>query len=235
MMMVPDLRPHDYTHKSRKVCHTGLERRGPRGDPTRVLTRHERVRRGGQTRPPSQASARPWNCPLGLAARPQACRRAPPGPRYRPRSRTAPFPRDPTRDARLPAACHGYIVRWVDGWVSRGTQVSRCWVLSILPWQRSEVGVSDSVAVAVWRSRFARWRFDALSHRVGLCSCLLLELVYPGGSVRCNEALHLELLLRCAVEFCRRRQARFQLSHAPSLSLAGQDEVLSLLHQLADV
>ena len=154
MMMVPDLRPHDYTHKSRKVCHTGLERRGPRGDPTRVLTRHERVRRGGQTRPPSQASARPWNCPLGLAARPQACRRAPPGPRYRPRSRTAPFPRDPTRDARLPAACHGYIVRWVDGWVSRGTQVSRCWVLSILPWQRSEVGVSDSVAVAVWRSRF---------------------------------------------------------------------------------
>ena len=41
--------------------------------------------------------------------------------------------------------------------------------------------------------------------------------------------------LRCAVKFRRRRQARFQLSHAPSLSLARLDEVLSLLHQLADV
>ena len=73
---------------------------------------------------------------------------------------------------------------------------------------------------------------DALAHRVGLCSRLLLELVYPGGPVLCDQALHLQLLLRCLVEFRRGRQARFQLSHAASLSLARLDEILSLLHQL---
>ena len=73
---------------------------------------------------------------------------------------------------------------------------------------------------------------DALAHRVGLCSRLLLELVYPGGPVLCDQALHLQLLLRCLVEFRRRRQARFQLSHAASLSLARLDEIISLLHQL---
>ena len=76
---------------------------------------------------------------------------------------------------------------------------------------------------------------DALAHRVGLCSRLLLELVYPGGPVLCDQALYLQLLLRRLVEFCRRRQAHFQLSHAASLSLARLDEILSLLHQLANV
>ena len=138
------------------------------------------------------------------------------------------------------------------------------------------------------QSLCAIWQFDALAHRGGLGSGLLLELMYPGGSVRRNQALHFELLLhtrhhtgsaetqagravaqpkprsrrshpevvrgatvevwknrqrawrwarhlRCAVEFRCRRQARFQLSHAPSLSLARLDEVVSLLHQLADV
>ena len=73
---------------------------------------------------------------------------------------------------------------------------------------------------------------DAPAHRVGLCSRLLLELVYPGGPVLCDQALHLQLLLRRLVELRRRRQARFQLSHAASLSLARLDEILSLLHQL---
>ena len=106
---------------------------------------------------------------------------------------------------------------------SHATRVSRCWVPSAA-WR-------CAARCAAW-SRCAMGWLDALAHRVGLCSRLLLELVYPGGPVLCDQALHLQLLLRCLVEFRRRRQARFQLSHAASLSLARLDEILSLPHQL---
>ena len=106
---------------------------------------------------------------------------------------------------------------------SHATRVSRCWVPSAA-WR-------CAARCAAW-SRCAMGWLDALAHRVGLCSRLLLELVYPGGPVLCDQALHLQLLLRCLVEFRRRRQARFQLSHAASLSLARLDEIISLLHQL---
>ena len=106
---------------------------------------------------------------------------------------------------------------------SHATRVSRCWVPSAA-WR-------CAARCAAW-SRCAMGWLDALAHRVGLCSRLLLELVYPGGPVLCDQALHLQLLLRRLVEFRRRRQARFQLSHAASLSLARLDEIISLLHQL---
>ena len=106
---------------------------------------------------------------------------------------------------------------------SHATRVSRCWVPSAA-WR-------CAARCAAW-SRCAMGWLDALAHRVGLCSRLLLELVYPGGPVLCDQALHLQLLLRRLVEFRRGGQARFQLSHAASLSLARLDEILSLPHQL---